>query len=153
METYIIKREFIPEGINVEFVKANSPEEALNIALQKEYNVLKNKTARVVNTEVTKLNITESDKPIYLTDGKFVIRGGIKELWSTLFNPFQEKFLDFEGYDAYYHLCITATFSPIFLAMSLNEVEKRFGVAMPEFASRWRVLTKEQASQIKFEKQ
>ena len=153
METYIIKREFIPEGINVEFVKANSPEEALSIATQKEYKVLKNKTARVVNTEVTKLSLTESDKTIYLTDGKFVIRWEIKELWSTLFNPFQEKFLDFEGYDAYYHLCITATFSPIFLAMSLNEVEKRFGIAMPEFASRWRVLTKEEASQIKFEKQ
>ena len=153
MKTYIIKREFIPEGINVEFVKANSPEEALSIATQKEYNVLKDKTARVVNTEATELNLKEVDNPVYLFDGKFVIMGEIKELWSTLFNLFQEKFLDFEGYDAYYHLCITATFSPIFLAMSLNEVEKRFGVAMPEFASRWRVLTKEQASQIKFEKQ
>ena len=125
----------------------------LTIALQKEYNVLKDKTARVVNTEVTELNLKEVDNPVYLCDGKFVIRGKIEELWNVLFKPFKEKFLDFEGHDAYRHVCITATFSPIFLAMSLNEVEKRFGVAMPEFASRWRVLTKEQASKIKFEKQ
>lgn len=152
METYIIKRQFLPEGINIEFVKANSPEEALNIAVQKEYNVLKNKTARVVNTEVTKLSLTKSEKPIYLTDGKFVISGDIKELWSALFTPFNDKFLEFEGHDAYLHLCVDATFSEVHLAMVMNKLEKMFGVAMPEFASVWSSLTERQASLINLEK-
>lgn len=152
METYIIKRQFLPEGINIEFVKANSPEEALSIAVQKEYNVLKNKTARVVNTEVTKLSLTKSEKPIYLTDGKFVISGDIKELWSALFTPFNDKFLEFEGHDAYMHLCVDATFSEVHLAMVMNKLEKMFGVAMPEFTSVWSSLTERQASLINLEK-
>lgn len=152
METYIIKRQFLPEGINIEFVKANSPEEALSIAVQKEYNVLKNKTARVVNTEVTKLSLTKVEKPAYLCNGKFVISGEIKELWSVLFKPFSDKFLQFEGHDAYLHLCVDATFSAVNLAMALNEVERKFGVAMPEFTTRWSALTEVQASQIKLEK-
>lgn len=152
METYIIKRQFLPEGINIEFVKANSPEEALNIATQKEYNVLKNKTARVVNTEVTKLSLTEVEKPAYLCNGKFVIRGSISELWSILFKPFSQKYYDFEGLEAYTRLCVDATFSPTHLAMALNEVERKFGVSMPEFTTRWSALTEAQASQIKLEK-
>lgn len=152
METYIIKRQFLPEGINIEFVKANSPEEALSIAVQKEYNVLKNKAARVVNTEVTKLSLTKTEKPICLTDGKFVISGDIKELWSALFKPFSDKFLEFEGQDAYLHLCVDATFSPVHLAMVMNKLEKMFGVAMYEFTSVWSSLTERQASLINLEK-
>lgn len=152
METYIIKRQFLPEGINIEFVKANSPEEALSIAVQKEYNALKNKAVRVVNTEVTKLSLTKTEKPIYLTDGKFVISGDIKELWSALFKPFSDKFLEFEGQDAYLHLCVDATFSPVHLAMVMNKLEKMFGVAMYEFTSVWSSLTERQASLINLEK-
>ena len=152
METYIIKREFLPEGINVEFVKANSPEEALNIAIHKEYNVLKNKTARVVNTDVTKLSLTDDDKSIYLTDGKFVLRGRVDELWNVIFKAFSAKYLDFQGRDAYLRICTLATLSPNVLEKSLNDVEKEFGVAMPEFASRWKFLTEEQASHINLAK-